>query len=175
MCWYFFVLHSICVYSDIVIPRVKSICPGVKLLAILRNPTDRAFSQYQMCVDTSGTPEQMQVRGLSSYLGKSFSEVVSEEISELQRLGVTPACSYEHFKSVFLSNRPMTHGGHSIVARGLYALQLEPWLAEFAARQEIKVLSISQLKGDKAKVKYLPFPPRCSFEFIIIIVVFIFV
>ena len=138
--------------SDVVIPRIKSICPGVKLLAILRNPTDRAFSQYQMCVDTTGTPEQMKVRGLSSYMGKSFHEVVSQEIDELRQLGITPECSYEHFKNVFLSNRPMTHGGHSIIARGLYALQLEPWLLEYCPTNEIKVLSISQLKGEKSKV-----------------------
>ena len=55
-------------------------------------------------------------------------------------------------KNVFLSNRPMTHGGHSIIARGLYALQLEPWLLEYSPTNEIKVLSISQLKGEKSKV-----------------------
>lgn len=41
-------------HSDIVIPRMQRICPWAKLIVMLRNPTDRAFSQYQMCVDQSG-------------------------------------------------------------------------------------------------------------------------
>jgi hypothetical protein len=47
--------------SDLVIPRMKTICPWAKLIVMLRNPTERAYSQYQMCVDPAGTPEQLKV------------------------------------------------------------------------------------------------------------------
>lgn len=45
---------SYLLHSDIVIPRVKMVCPGTKFLVMLRNPTARAFSQYQMSIDQSG-------------------------------------------------------------------------------------------------------------------------
>jgi hypothetical protein len=42
---------------------MKLICPWAKLIVMLRNPTERAYSQYQMCVDPTGTPEQLKVKG----------------------------------------------------------------------------------------------------------------
>jgi hypothetical protein len=62
--------------------------PWVKLLVILRNPVDRAFSQYNMCVDTTGTAEQLRVRGQSSYKGKTFEQVIDEELLDLEKHGV---------------------------------------------------------------------------------------
>jgi hypothetical protein len=150
---------SYMLHSDVVIPRVMAVCPWAKILVILRNPTDRAFSQFQMCTDMSGTPEQMKTRGLSAYIGKDFNTVMRQEIEELRSLGIDDVeCSYEQFKSVFLTNRPMNHGGHSIIARGLYALQLIPWLESFASKNQIRVHSISQIKGPKEKVSGIIHP-----------------
>ena len=67
---------------------MKKIVPWTKLLAIVRNPVDRAFSHFQMSVDVTGTPEQMKVRGLSLYMGKTFEQVIEEEINELNALGI---------------------------------------------------------------------------------------
>lgn len=119
---------SYLLHSDIVIPRMQAVCPWTKLLVIFRNPVDRAYSQYQMCVDMTGSPAQLKTRGLSEYINKTFEQVVEEEISHLSALGITPSSSYEDFKRLVLIDRPLTHGGHSILIRGLYALQLEPWL-----------------------------------------------
>lgn len=63
--------------SDIVIPRMKWLIPDVKVIIILRNPVARAYSQYQMCVDAKGTPEQKKTRGQSYCVGKSFQQVVA--------------------------------------------------------------------------------------------------
>jgi hypothetical protein len=57
---------------------------------------------------------------------------------------------YDAFKTGFLSGLPMNHGGHSLVARGLYALQLKPWLEAFPGK--IKICFIGSMKGDKCKV-----------------------
>lgn len=135
--------------SDIVLPRVLNICPWVKILVMLRNPVDRAYSQYQMCIDTTGTAEQMQLRGMSSYFNKTFEEVIEDEINELQSLGITADSSYEDFKNKFLVSRPITHGGHSLIARGLYAIQLIPWLE--ALGQNIMILSIKDISKGKSK------------------------
>lgn len=60
--------------------------------------------------------------------------------------------NFEEFQQTFLSSLPMQHGGHSIILRGLYALQLQPWLENFP--NQIKILSINDLKGSKSKVIY---------------------
>ena len=59
-------------------------------------------------------------------------------------------CSYETFRDSALTDCPMTHGGHSLIARGLYALQLQPWMETFPG--QIKVLSLSDIKGSADKV-----------------------
>jgi hypothetical protein len=80
---------AVLLFSDKVLPRMKAILPWVKLLVILRNPVDRAYSQYQMSVDKSGTAEQIKVRGQSSYLNKSFLEVILEEIQLMKDLEIS--------------------------------------------------------------------------------------
>ncbi|CAE7566896.1 kil1 [Symbiodinium microadriaticum] len=144
---------SYLLHSDIVIPRVRTVLPfaDVRFLVMLRDPVSRAYSQYHMAIDATGSPEQMKVRGQTSYVGKTFSEVIEEEIAKLILDGVTPDCSYEVFHASALVDCPMTHGGHSIVARGLYALQLLPWMEHFA--DHIKILSLSDIKGAPDQVQ----------------------
>lgn len=79
---------SYLLHSDVVIPRLKAVCPWAKLLVVLRDPVDRAYSQYQMCTDTEGTPEQLKVRGMSAYAGRTFEDIVAEEIAELEGMGI---------------------------------------------------------------------------------------
>lgn len=143
---------SYLLHSDIVIPRIKLTCPWVKLIVVMRNPVHRAFSQYNMCVDQEGTPEQLQVRGMSSYVNKSFEDVIKAEIAELNVLNINPSTSYEYFHSNYVNKQPLTHGGHSIVARGLYALQLQHWMVSFGSDQ-LLVMSIDDIKGGKRKVQ----------------------
>jgi hypothetical protein len=58
-----------------------------------------------------------------------------------------------------LPSLPMQHGGHSIVLRGLYALQLQPWLESFP--NQVKVLSINEIKGPKSQVHFFLSPLCC--------------
>ena len=145
---------SYLLHSDIVLKRMEKTIPWAKLIVMLRNPTDRAFSQYQMCIDPVGTPEQLKMRGMSSYVGKSFEEVVEEEISYLQENGVKAGMLLEDFSRIVLQPiQNVGHGGHSIVARGLYALQLKPWLdspvfgGSGVKPTQIRVMSIGEIKG----------------------------
>lgn len=50
--------------------------------------------------------------------------MVEAELAELAQHGVTPTTTYEEFKDGFLASRPMGYGSHSLLARGLYALQV---------------------------------------------------
>ena len=88
---------------------------------------------------------------MSAYKDKPFDVIIEEEIAELEALGIHPDNTnhgsnqhhqtinnimtlYEIFRDKFLSTRRgLKHGGHSIIARGLYALQLVPWLSQFSA------------------------------------------
>ena len=45
---------SYLLHSDVVIPRLRAVCPWARLLVVLRDPVDRAYSQYQMCLDPQG-------------------------------------------------------------------------------------------------------------------------
>jgi hypothetical protein len=52
----------------------------------------------------------------------------------LRGLGISPTTTAAEFTELYLRNTelcPQGHGGHSLVARGLFALQLEPWLEHF--------------------------------------------
>ena len=139
-------------HYDLVIPRLQRLCPwGPYIFAIFRNPVERAYSQYRMITSTEGTPEQLKARGASEYGSKSFGEVVEEEIAELETMGVHK----EGYRSLdfsrdIVSSRPMGHGGHSIVARGLYAFQLEPWLQAYPSSAST---SASTGGESKSKVK----------------------
>lgn len=131
---------------------MRAICPWTKVIIILRNPVDRAYSQYQMCIDPEGTKEQLAVRGEAWFRNLTFEAAIEAEIKELQEAGITPDCSYELFQKKVLSNRPMNHGGHSLVARGLYALQVAHWQANWPESQ-LKILSINDIKGPKQDVQ----------------------
>jgi hypothetical protein len=55
---------SYMLHGDIVIPRIKSVLPfsDIRFLVMLRDPVARAYSQYHMAIDMSGTPQQLEVR-----------------------------------------------------------------------------------------------------------------
>ncbi len=79
---------SYLLHSDIVIQRIQAVCPHVQLLVMLRDPVARAYSQYQMSIDTDGTDEQKRVRGLASYSSITFEEAVERELQELSNIGI---------------------------------------------------------------------------------------
>lgn len=142
---------SYLLHADLVIPRLKRVCPHLRrFVVMLRDPVDRAYSQYCMSTDTAGTPEQKELRGYSTYGSKTFLQVVTEEIAEVHAAGVTPQSSWEAFSTKLLQGLPQGHGGHSIVLRGLYALQLMPWLEEYG-EQGLMILSIGSIKGSKTQ------------------------
>ncbi len=53
----------------------------------------------------------------------------------------------------------MDHGGHSLVARGLYALQLEPWLNAFP--DTIHVFTLEDLQGPNMNEKTMAYIYKC--------------
>jgi hypothetical protein len=87
------------------------VLPDVKLIVLLRNPVDRAYSQYQMNVK-------------KGYEALTFEDALA---AEPQRLCDAESRSDPHWRYA------------SYTTRGLYAEQLEWWLAEFP-REQLLVL-----------------------------------
>ena len=108
--------------------RVARNLPRARLIAILRNPIDRAFSQHNH-------------ERASGYERLSFEQAIAAEPDRLrgeeERLLSEP------------SYRSFAHQHHSYLARGRYAEQLERWFGH-CARERFLVLSAEELFEDPA-------------------------
>lgn len=106
--------------------RIKQTLPHVKLIAMLRNPTDRAYSQYQH--------EFRQGRETLT-----FEEAIEQEparlAGELERMLVNV-----HYNST-------EHRRHSYLARGIYADRLPVWWNLFAREQLLILKSEDYFKA----------------------------
>ena len=123
--------------------RVHAFDPLMKLIAVLRDPVDRAYSQYQM-----------QLRW--GYEHGSFEEALALEEAELD----AELAKFYDDPPVYttLVNRI------SYVARGRYAEQLERWL-EFFPREQLLVLISEELVTEPARAmssvaRFLGIPER---------------
>jgi hypothetical protein len=108
--------------------RVAAMLPEGRLIALVRNPVDRAFSHYQHEVALGREP-------------LSFEDALAAEDDRLrgeeERLLADPA----YFSHAWWN--------HTYRARGRYAEQLERWLAAFP-RERLLVIPSEDLLGDPA-------------------------
>jgi hypothetical protein len=106
--------------------RVRALLPDVRLIAILRDPVDRAYSHYQLSVREGREP-------------LSFEEALAAEPDRLagehERLIAEP------------SYRGDAHRFFSYRSRGRYIDQLERWWAEFP-REQLLVLRSEDMFED---------------------------
>lgn len=54
----------------------------------------------------------------------SWLQVVRDEMEDLKKHGISESTTYEEFRDRYLASRPMGYGSHSLLGRGLYALQV---------------------------------------------------
>jgi hypothetical protein len=94
--------------------RVRSLVPQARLIALLRNPVDRAFSHYQHEVALGREPLTFE---------QALEREEERTHGELERMLAEPH-SFSH-----------AWWNHTYKARGLYAEQLERWLAVFPREQ----------------------------------------
>jgi len=98
--------------------RARSLVPGAKLVALLRDPVDRAYSQYQHEVALGREP-------------LSFEDALAAEDERL-------VGEVEH---LIADTRAFSRAwwDHTYTARGRYAEQLERWLEAFPSEQLLVV------------------------------------
>jgi hypothetical protein len=107
--------------------RAATIVPDVKLLAILRDPVDRAAAQHRMNVD----------------LGVETLDLLDAVNAEPERIDAA-------FARIAAGEDPGVGGplqSYSYVARGRYAEQLDRWLQHFA-REQLLVIRSEDLGTD---------------------------
>lgn len=150
---------SYLLHSELVIPRMKKVFPwNPKLIVVLRDPVLRAISHYSMVVDPVATPQQRRTRG-TEWLSLSFEQVIQQDIQKLKQMGLIPywddatnKVNYDIFHKFVNSKEetmaflkyqkqliPMHTGSHSLLLRGMYELQLRPWLQH---EKDILILNI---------------------------------
>jgi hypothetical protein len=110
--------------------RVKQVAPEAKLITILRNPADRAFSHWR----------HNHQRG---YETLSFEDAIEAEPERLDR-EIERLLEDETYRAFALQR-------YSYQLRGMYADQLDRWLALFP-REQILVLSTEALREDRNSV-----------------------
>jgi hypothetical protein len=129
-------------YHPAVPERVRRLLPQAKLIAMLRNPADRALSHYHH-----------EARAGREAL--TFEEALDREA---ERLGSGGA------------EEPGTaHRRHSYLSRGLYAEQLERWFALFP-REQFLILQSERFYADPAAAMeevqaFLGLPARHTAEY----------
>jgi hypothetical protein len=103
-----------CLVHPLAPARVAETVPAVKLIAVLRDPVDRAVSHHW-----DRTREGIETLALDDAIAAE-DERLSGMLEAMQRGDVAASEAYEHF---------------SYVTRGLYADQLRDWLRVFPAPQ----------------------------------------
>lgn len=128
--------------------RIRALVPQVRLIAVLRDPVERAFSHYNHEVALGREP-------------LSFEQALDAEESrmqgELARMLADPA----YFSHAWWN--------YTYAARGRYAEQLERWLAVFP-REQLLVLTTEELAAQPAEtyrrtLEFLGLPPQTLTSF----------
>lgn len=122
--------------------RVRQVLPEVRLMAVLRNPVDRALSHYHH--ERRAGRETL-----------TFEEAIERET---ERLSGTHAGLDEADEAA-----RKHHWRHAYLARGRYAEQLERWLRAFP-REQLLVLNSERFYADTAAemervMRWLNVPP----------------
>jgi hypothetical protein len=109
--------------------RVQEVVPEARLIVLVRNPVDRALSQYNHEVALGREP-------------LPFEEALDAEEERLRGEQERMAADPRYFSREWWS--------HTYKARGRYAEQLERWLAVFP-REQLLVLPSDDLGSDPAR------------------------
>ena len=106
--------------------RIKELFPKIKLIALLRNPVDKAYSHYHLSL-RSGVQKS------------SFEEMIEEDIKMIEKFENTNSIIDDEYFRNYIEKSPL--------GRGLYAQQLKIWF-ELFDRKQILILTSEELSTD---------------------------
>ena len=116
------------IYSKKVASRIQSILPHVKLITILRNPIDRAYSNYHLSVRMGNEK-------------RTFEEAIEKDFETLKEIEPFKNSKPEYYQQI---------AGESYIARGFYAEQLKTWL-ELFHKDQILIITTEELGSDSQR------------------------
>jgi hypothetical protein len=114
------------IWNPLVAKRILKILPKIKLIVVLRNPVDRAYSNYHL-----------GIRAGSENL--SFEDAIQIELKKLNEIND----EFEHNVEKYTIPR-------SYIAKGFYADQLKIWLELFSSEQ-LMIVSTEDLESNPQK------------------------
>jgi hypothetical protein len=131
---------------------VKRVVPWVKILVILRNPVDRAYSEYKMNWEVNSGEWKTKL---------SFEQEVENEIRKMRRLKYTNAPplvgfdvnqteDFEIPKHMTLQQRRFTRMAKKPINRGFYAQHLLNWMQYFELGTTLKIVRYESFKENEA-------------------------
>jgi len=106
------------IYNPLVARRISESFPQAKIISNIRNPIDRAYSNYIIMLQDGDTT-------------KTFEEIVKMAINEIDK-NKSKLNDESYTVNVFYEN---------ILARGFYADQLEIWFEKFQKKQLLMIPS----------------------------------
>jgi Sulfotransferase domain len=119
-------------WSDRIPARVMCVSPWAKLIAILRDPVERAYSHYvyTLTENMSTKPKVM--------LEESFDEWIDHDLNHMQRSGLLePDMTADQERLAwrrYLRTMDGSATTYAVLGKGMYALQLRHW---FQAMDEV--------------------------------------
>tara|TARA_B000000460_G_scaffold142863_1_gene100817 strand:+ start:498 stop:1418 length:921 start_codon:yes stop_codon:yes gene_type:complete len=116
------------IYNPLVVDRIFKFSPNAKIIAVLRNPIDRAYSNFNNRIQDEGDTET------------TFEEIVYSEIEKIKNN------ENNNENNVFLVNEFYDLD----LARGFYAKQLKFWFKKFP-RKNIFLTSSEELATNTDK------------------------
>lgn len=120
--------------------RAYKMLPDAKLIVLLRNPVDRAFSQYQMNVNRGTVLDPVSKRRVARE-PLTFEQAIDAEEERLAKaLERLERDEYDRGRWLQM---------HSYKMRGHYAQQIRRWL-EFYPREQMLILESTRLGKDTA-------------------------
>ena len=109
--------------------RIKELFPKIKLIALLRNPVDKAYSHYHLSL-RSGVQKS------------SFEEIIEEDVKTFQKFENTNSMIDDEYFRNYIEK--------SLLGRGIYAQQLKIWFELFDPKQ-ILILTSEELSTETNK------------------------
>jgi hypothetical protein len=104
--------------------KIKEIIPNAKIIVMLRNPVDRAYSQFNVSVK-----EKVETR--------SFHDAINEEIENIKK---------ENMKNFEISKNEFDY-----IKKGMYASQLKPWF-DIISKDNIGIFSTEEFKKNNQNI-----------------------
>ncbi len=110
---------------------IRSVVPHAKIIMMLRDPVERAFSHYKM--------SRRRQKFVNKYGPITFEDCIKKDINILNAAGVKapPEKDWDELDeawSKYLSF-PMYDRCDSMIGRGLYVLQLRIWWAQYSEEE----------------------------------------